>query len=766
MTHRSPRRLRSRFPGPLFSALVALSFVAAAAALAAAAPTWSPADARWPAPVRPAAGAPNVLVVLWDDVGFGQFGCYGSPLATPVVDRLAAGGLRYSNFHVNSVCSPTRAALLTGRNAHAVGVGHIGEYANGARNNLGAPHLAAGTIADYLRARGYATAAFGKWHLAPMSELNASADAAYWPTGRGFDHFYGFMGGDMSQFAPEIYSGRERVLPQATRPDATAPYFMDADLCDRTIAFMAQHRATAPERPFFAYLSLGAGHAPHHAPPDLLAKWRGRFDAGWDVYREQTLARQIELGLVPRGTVLPPANPGVRPWAALTPEERRVFARYYESFAACMESADRELGRVIDWLERTGQLRDTLILVLSDNGASPEGGPEGIWNEMRLFAANKPGVFAGGAERIDQLGGPLTYPTYPIGWTQAGNTPFRRTKGSVHEGGIRVPLIAHWPAKIGAAGEIRGQFHHVVDLLPTLLEAAQIPAPPTLAGRPQLPLAGNSLAYTWPKEGAAAPGRRETQYFEIHGHRALWHRGWKAVTFHESGRPYDQDRWELYHLDADPTESRDLARERPEQLAALLALWEREAAANEVHPLDDRRAGPRDMIRPAWNGDRTRAVYVPPVAGLHKFTALERRDRSMKITARLAAGGDGVVLAHGGRFAGYALYVREGRPVFHYNYAGEQRTTVTSAEPLPPGPSTVEVDFRLAPAGGAEVFLRLDGRETGRGRVPEAMSGNISHETLDIGADYYTPVSEDYTPPYAFRGSILDVTVETTPLVR
>ncbi|MBI5692953.1 MAG: arylsulfatase [Verrucomicrobia bacterium] len=740
-----------------------LSVASCAFAASSPAPVWTPAEARWPAPVRPPSGAPNILLVLWDDVGFGQFGCYGAPLATPTVDRLAAGGLRYTHFHVNSVCSPTRASLLTGRNSHAVGVGHIGEYANGARNNLGGPHLEAGTVADYLRAGGYATAAFGKWHLAPMSELNQAASSAYWPTGRGFDRFYGFMGGDMNQFAPEIFSGRERVKPRATRLGGAEPYFMDTDLCERTIAYLAEHRATAPEQPFFVYLSLGAGHAPHHASPELLAKWRGRFDDGWDAYRERTLARQIELGIVPMGTKLPPANPGVKPWAALTAEERRVFARYYECFAACMEAADRELGRVVDWLEQQGLLRDTLILLLSDNGASPEGGPEGIWNELRLFAANRPGEFAGGAGRLEQLGGPLTYPTYPIGWTQAGNTPFRRTKGSVHEGGVRVPLIAHWPARITDAGGRRGQFHHVVDLLPTLLEVSRLPAPAELGGRRQLPLAGASLAYTWPSDQAMAPSRRTTQYFEIHGHRAIYEGGWKAVTFHESGRPYAEDRWELYHLETDPTESRDLAAEQPERLAALLRTWEREARQHDVYPLDDRRAGPRDMIRPPWNGDRRTVTYVPPVSGLHKYTALERRDRSMTITARLTAGGDGVILAHGGRFAGYALYVLGSVPVFHYNYAGEQRTTVRAVEQLPAGASTVVVDFRLREDGGADVVLRLDGREVGRGRVPMAMSGNISHETLDLACDLYTPVSEDYAPPFAFQGTLRDVTVTADP---
>ena len=757
----------------LFLFLPVLAHVAVATAVAAVPSpaeitaatgrTYRDATGAWPARPAPPAGAPNVIVILWDDVGFGQFGCYGSSLATPNIDRLAAGGLRYNNFHVRPVCSPTRAALLSGRNPHAVGVATIAEYSNGFPNSRGGIRADAGTLAQYLQAGGYSTFAVGKWHLAPMADANPAGDPAHWPTGRGFDHFYGYIGGDMNQFAPELFEGRDRVAPRAS----AAPYYLDADLTDRALGYLAEQRASAGEQPFFLYLAYCAGHAPHQAPPDLLEKWRGKFDAGWDAVRAATLEQQKQLGLVPRDTALPPPNPGVQPWAALTADQRRLFARYYECFAACMEATDREMGRLLDWLERTGEMDHTLILLASDNGASPEGGVEGIWNEMRLFSTGQPGTLDGGLAHYDQLGGPLTYPTYPIGWTQAANTPFRRQKGTVHEGGIRTPLIAHWPARITDRGAIRPQFQDVTDLLPTVLEVAGLPAPATFHGQPQPPLDGTSLASTWPAARAAAPTTHRTQYFEIYGHRALWHEGWKLVAWHRSGAPFAQDAWELYDTAADFNETRDLASAHPEKVAELLALWEREAQRNDVYPLDDRFLD-RDMLRPPANLARTRAVYHPPLSGLHKFTALERRDRSMTITVDFThpaadATGDGALVAHGGRFAGYALYVRHNRLVFHYNYAGEERTTVTATEPLPVGALTAQVDFALAQAGHATVVLRVGGREVGRGRVPRAMPGNISHETLDFGCDLYTPVTEDYASPFAFRGEIREVVIETAP---
>ena len=695
------------------------------------------------------AAAPNVLVVLWDDIGFAQFGCYGGPLATPTVDRLAAEGLRYSSFHVAPVCSPTRAALLTGRNPHAVGMATITEFANGERNSRGGIDPAVPTLADQLRAAGYGTYAVGKWHLTPMTELNTGASSRHWPTGRGFDHFFGFMSGETNPWAPELFADRTRLALPPTQHG-------EAALADRAIQFLAEHRTTAPTKPFFLYLAPMAGHAPHHVAADRLARWRGKFDAGWDAARDETLARQKRLGLIPPPVALPPRNPGVTAWADLPADERRLFARYYETFAAFVEYADEQLGRVIAFLERTGQLDHTLVIVASDNGASPEGGPAGMWNEVRLFTTGTFDRAADGLTRLDSLASPLSYPTYPTGWTMAGNTPFRLTKGTAHEGGTRVPLIVRWPARIRDAGAIRHQFHHVVDLMPTVLEAAGAPLP---AG-----LAGTSLAYSW--SDAAAPSRRETQYTEIYGHRSLYHRGWKAVAFHPPGQPFAQDRWELHDLANDPNETRDLAAREPAKLAELLALWDREAAAHHVLPLDDRRAARELLLPPDAPGRAARLVYEPPLSGLHKGVAPDLRGRAWTLTADLtvaAPGAQGAIAAFGGRFAGWSLYLREGTLCFAYNYAGLERTALTAPAPLAAGAHTARVSFSPEPDGGATIVLALDDREVARARAPRTLL-LVTHETFDLTCDLYTPVTEDYASPARLTGAVLGrVVVEVAP---
>lgn len=708
------------------------------------------------------ASPPNVIVVLWDDLGFAQFGCYGAPLATPNIDRVAAQGVHYTNFHVAPVCSPTRAALLTGRNPHRVGMACITEFANGEPNSRGALHPGAGTMADYLRAAGYSTSAIGKWHLTPMTDLNPAVSSAHWPTGRGFDHFYGFTSGETNPWAPELFRDRERVKLPPTQADGT-PLHVDVDLTDRAIGTIAEQHATRPGTPFFIYLAYAAGHAPHQVPADLVAKWRGKFDRGWDVAREETLARQKARGLVPPETVLPPRNPGVKAWAELTPDEQRLYARYYEVFAAFVEHTDRQFGRLLDYLDRSGQSENTLLVLLSDNGASPEGGPEGMWNVVRLFATESFDRAADGVKHLDDLGSPRAYPTYPTGWTMAGNTPFKRTKGTTFEGGVRVPLIMRWPARIKADPAPRPQFHHAVDLLPTILDAAGTTAPATLAARPQLPLAGTSMAYTW--DAPAAPSRRATQYIEIYGHRAIYHEGWKAVTFHAPGTPYADDKWELYHLARDMNELHDLAAAQPQKLAELRAVWEREAAAHDVYPLDDRR-GAREMLLPPDSPARARHFeFFPPVSGLHKGSAPDLRRRSWTLTAELAApapaAGGGVIAAFGGRFAGWSLYLQAGRLVFHHNYAGIERTVVTS-ETTASGARQVGVSFKLAPAGGADVTLSIDGREVGRGRVPRTMVA-LTHETFDFGCDLYTPVSEDYASPATLPVALRRVVIEADP---
>jgi arylsulfatase len=710
----------------------------------------------WPAPPQPAAGAPNIVLVVLDDIGFAQLGCYGSPVATPNIDRLAAHGVRYTNFNTFPVCSPTRAALMTGRNPHSVGVGVITEFANGFPHSRGGLAPEAATVAELLRARGYGTSAVGKWHLIPQHEQHVASPPTHWPTGRGFDRFYGYLGGDTNHFAPDLFQDRHRVDPPATLRDGS-PYFLDADLTDRAIGYVSDHRAAAPDRPFFLYLAYCAGHAPHHAPPDYLQKWRGRFDAGWDEVRAATLDRQKRLGLVPADVELPPHNPGVRSWATLSPDERRVFARYYEAFAANLEYTDRQFGRLLDHLERTGQLRDTLIVLMSDNGATPEGGEFGLWNEMQLFNAQQPGRLQEGVERYDELGGPRSFGTYPIGWTQAGNTPFRLTKGFIAAGGIRVPLILHWPARIRLGGQTLPQFHFVTDVTATLLDVARVEVPATFDGRPQLPLHGASLAYTW--DQPAAPTRRPTQYYELYGRRGIQHGPWKAISRHTKGQPYAADAWELYHVESDFAEARDVAAQQPEKLAELKALWEREAETFGVFPLDDR-TFERDLLRPPeLGGTRTQFVFHPPLEGLHKATAPDLRGRSFNLSASLvrdSATAGGVIVAQGGWFGGYALWLQDGRVAFDYNVSGLERTRIIAQDTLPAGACEVTVELRLAalPARGADVTLRVNGREVARGTVPRAMPGMISHEPLDFGRDTQTAVTDAYSPPNAFHGRI------------
>ena len=749
-------------------AAIAIAQGMRAASSGAVPKTVSEANPVWPRPVQPPAGAPNIIIVLVDDVGFGQLGSYGSPLATPNVDRLASGGLRYTNFNVLPVCTPTRAALLTGRNAHSVGLATITEFANGFSNSRGGISRNAATVAEVLRARGYGTSAVGKWHLIPQHEQNPASPPDNWPTGRGFDRFYGYLGGDTSHFAPDLFQDRHRIDPPATLRDGS-PYFLDADLTDRAISYISDHRASAPANPFFLYLAYCAGHAPHHAPDEYLKKWRGRFDHGWDEVRAATLARQKEMGLVPADVVLPPHNPGVKPWATLSADERRVYARYYEAFAANLEYTDRQLGRLIDYLERIGQLRDTLIVLMSDNGASPEGGEFGLWNEMQLFNAQQGGTLQEGVKHYDDMGSPLTFGTYPLGWTQAGNTPFRSTKGFVDAGGVRVPLIYHWPARIERAGEIRPQFHFVTDVTATLLDVARIQIPETFNGIPQLPLHGVSMAYSWDR--VEVPTTRPTQYFEIYGRRAIQHGDWKAIARHRKGEPYESDAWELYNIKHDFAEARDVAAQHPAKVAELRAIWDREAETYGVFPLDDR-TFERDLLRPPeMGGDQTHFVYFPPLEGLHKGTAPDLRGRSFTVSASIVrpdVGAGGVIVAQGGWFCGYSLWVRDGRLVFDYNVSGLERTTIQASTVLPTGACDVAMEFTLAPPPnrGADVKLRVNGTLVAQSAIPRAMPGMISHEPLDFGADTQTAVTDAYRAPHVFRGRVDRVEFQLLPVGR
>jgi len=707
-------------------------------------PWWAPA-------VRPRDGAPNVVVIVLDDVGYGQLGCYGAATATPAMDALAAGGARYRNFHVTGLCSTTRSSLLTGRNHHAVGVGFLADFDTGFPGYRGAVSVKAATIAEMLRDAGYGTYAVGKWHLTPPAHMTPAGPFHQWPTGRGFDRYYGFLWGEDDQWAPDLWEDQHHV-----EPPRTEGYHLSEDLVDRARRYVADHVSAAPDRPFFLYLAFGACHAPHQAPRAYIDRYRGRFDHGWDVEREQVLRRQIALGVVPPGTTLPPPNDGVARWSDLGPDERRLYARMQEVFAGFMEHTDAQIGRVVDYLREIGELDNTLLLVLSDNGASGEGGQFGSANEYRYFLglADR---FEDALEQIDELGGPATHNHYPSGWAQAGNTPLKLYKKHTFGGGVRAPLIAHWPGRIAERGSVRAQFHHVIDVLPTVLEATGVTAPETYRGVPQLPVHGVSMAYTF-REPAAA-GRRRQQYFETAGHRGIVRDGYKAVTTHEPGKPFDDDVFALYRLDTDFAENHDLAAAEPELVGELVRAWWADARAYGVLPLDDRMQTRVAVKDPAWK--RSRYRLLPGARLANGPAGPDFAGRDVTITAKVdrrRTDDDGILLAYGRRAAGFAFFVRAGRLVFDLNLAG-RHTVVTAPDPLPLGPSTVTATLRGG-AGGAAVTLAVDGAVVHRAPVPGLLPAGLGCLSLQCGHNSPSPVSPLYSAPYTFAGTLREVLVD------
>jgi arylsulfatase len=711
----------------------------------------------WPDPVHPGEDAPNVLVILFDDLGFSHFGCYGSDLPTPNIDRLAAGGIRYSNFHVTALCSPTRAALLTGRNHHSVGMRAISNF------NTGFPHMRGRmsdqvtTMAETLRDVGYATFMVGKWHLCPMQEASAAGPYGDWPLQRGFDRFYGFLDGETDQFTPELVYDNHSVDPPRAPEDG---YFLTEDLVDRTLEFVNDSVSLRPDRPFFTYLALGATHAPHQAPEEYLARHRGRYDDGWDEARRRWFARQQEMGLLPPGTELAPHNPGVDPWDEMPESQRRLAARLQEAFGAFLEHADDQIGRLVAGLDDMGVLDDTVIVVLSDNGASREGGPFGVLHEMKffnfLFETPDDAV-----EHLDEIGGPHSHTNYPWGWAQAGNTPFRWYKSNTHEGGVHVPCIVHWPNGIDDGGQIRHQFHYVTDIAPTIYEIVGVEAPPTYRGVPQIPVAGTSMAYTFDPANAGGPSSRDAQYFEMMGHRGMYVDGWKAVTLHEPGTPFDDDRWELYDLTVDPSECHDLAAAHPERLASLVDRWWSEADAHGVLPLDDRmielfgtRFGDHTPHRP----DR-RYAYRPPMSPIPGQVSAAVGGRSWDLTARVdrSAGQGGVIYALGNGNAGLALFVQGDRLVFDYNAFGDH-TVVESDRAIPEGAATLGVRFRRI-GDGASASLVVDAEVVAAAEIPFAMRV-ISSVGSSVAFDHGLPVSDRYDGPFPFQGTLHSVEIE------
>jgi arylsulfatase A-like enzyme len=720
--------------------------------------------------VKAPANAPNVLIVLIDDMGFGQSSAFGGPVHMPTVEKLASEGLRYNEFHTTALCSPTRAALLTGRNHHVNNTGSITETATAFPGQTGQRPNSVAPLAEMLRLNGYSTAAFGKSHETAAWELSPSGPTDRWPTRSGFDKFYGFIGGETNQWAPLLYDGMVQVEP----PHDPSYHFM-TDMTNQAIAWVQYQKSLTPDKPFFIYFAPGATHAPHHVPKEWIAKYKGKFDQGWDAVREETLERQKRLGVVPSDTKLAPKPPGIKDWADLNPDEKRLFARQMEVFAGYGEYADTEIGRLIAAIESTGQLDNTLIFyIVGDNGASAEGGLVGLYNEMTYFNGVHETV-ADILKHYDDLGGPTTYNHYAAGWAVAGDAPFTWTKQVASSyGGTRNGMVVRWPKRISAKGELRTQWHHVIDVAPTILEAAGLPEPKSVNGTPQTPIEGVSMIYSFADPKADSP--HTTQYFEIFGNRAIYHEGWLAGTLHRVPWEFkprstlEDDTWELYDTRSDFSLTNDLAAQNPAKLREMQDLFMSEAVKYSVLPLDDRtleRLNAALVGRPDLMAGRTSLTVHEGMTGMSENVFINVKNRSHTITAEVEVpngGANGVILAQAGRFGGWSLYVRDGKPTYTYNWLGLERYTIVADQPLPTGMATVRFEFEYDGGGvgkGGKGTLFVNGNSVATGRIERTQCCAFSaDEGTDVGADLGTPVSEAYTVPFRFTGKIDKVTIE------
>jgi arylsulfatase len=723
--------------------------------------------------VKAPEGAPNVVIVLVDDMGFGVPSAFGGPIPMPTLDGLAKNGLRYNNFHTTALCSPTRAALKSGRNHHTVNMGFITEMATAMPGSTGQIPNSTAPLAEMLRLNGYATAAFGKWHETATWEASIAGPSDRWPTRQGFDKFYGFFGGETNQWAPLLYDGTALV----ELPDDPSYHFM-TDMTEKARTWIKHQKALTPDKPSFVYFAPGATHAPHHVPPEWIARWKGKFDKGWDALREESLARQITLGVVPPGTKLAPKPPAIKDWAALSADEQRLFARQAEVFAAFCEFTDHEIGRMLQAFEEVGQADNTLVFYIAgDNGTSGEGGMTGMFSEMTYFNGVEEKV-EDMLKLIDKWGGPETYPHMAAGWAVAFDSPFGWMKQVPSDfGGTRNGMVVSWPKGIKAKNEIRSQFGHVIDVAPTILAAAGLPEPKTVNGVPQIPMAGTSLAYSF--DDAAAKERHTNQYFEVAGNRAIYHDGWYARTIHKA--PWEQQprrtlqdnsAWQLYDVRSDFSLATDLAAQNPTKLAEMQALFLSEAAKYGVLPIDDRffeRLDPKAVGRPDIMGGRTSLTLAEGMSGMAEGVFINIKNRSKVITAEIevpAGGANGTVIAQGGRFGGWSLYVKNGVPAYDYNFLGLQRTSITSPRKLGPGKAEVRFQFDYdggGPGKGGLGTLFVNGQKVAESRIPATQPGIFSaDETADVGIDLGTPVVEAIGAEARsrFTGRIPKVTVE------
>jgi arylsulfatase A-like enzyme len=739
----------------------------------------------WPQPVRPVPGSPNVLVVVLDDTGFGQLGCYGSPIATPTFDALAADGLRYTNMHTTALCSPSRSCIVTGRNHHSNGMACITELASGYPGYNGIVPFENGFLSEMLLGHGYNTFMVGKWHLTPSNHETAAGPYDRWPLARGFERFYGFLGGDTSQWYPDLVYDNHQVEPPATPEEG---YHLTEDLVDRSMQFIADARQIDPDKPFYLHLCFGAMHAPHHVAKEWADRYSGRFDDGWDAYREEVFARQKEMGIVPAGAKLSRHDPDVPEWDTLPEPERRLYSRFMEVFAGFLSHTDHHLGRLLDFLRERGDLDNTIVMVISDNGASAEGGPTGTTNEAQFFN-NAQESLEDSLRRMDAIGGPTTFNHYPWGWTWAGNTPFRRWKRETYRGGVSDPFIVSWPAGITAKGEVRTQYAHIIDMVPTVLDVLGLEPPATIRGVTQSPLQGVSFARTF--DDATAPSDHHTQYFEMLGSRAIYHDGWRAVcpwpgpSFSEAGvgfgQPISADKlseldargWELYHVDDDFAENDDVAADHRDKLIALIGTWYVEAGKYGVMPVDG--SGLERMLaeKPQAAASRGSYTYIPDTQSVPFFAGPRVLNRPHSITAQVEipeGGAEGVLLSQGSAAGGYSLFLKDGRLHYVHNYVGRSRPRVSSPEPVPPGAH--ELRFEFEPTGqpdlphgkGAPGRLQLyvDGRLVADDEAPVTTPFMINPGALTCGANPGSPVTPEYTSPFRFTGTLHSVTVDVS----
>ncbi len=743
-------------------------------------------EPAWPEPVRPKQDAPNVLFIVLDDTGFGQLGCYGSPINTPNIDKLARQGLRYNNMHTTALCSPTRSCVLTGRNHHSNAMSCITEGSIGFPGSNGYIPFENGFLSEILQESGYNTYAVGKWHLTPAEQGSAAGPYDRWPLGRGFDRFYGFLGGDTHQYYPDLVEDNHQVEPPKTPEQG---YHLTEDLVDKAIQFVSDSKQVAPEKPFFLYFCPGAMHAPHHVPREWADKYKGVFDDGYEAYRQRVLKRQIELGIVPPNTQLTRQDPDVAPWDNLSPDEKRLYARMMEVFAGFLEHTDHHIGRLIDFLENGGLLDNTLVMLISDNGASSEGGPTGSVNENKFFN-NVPEPLEENLKAIDDLGGPRYFNHYHWGWAWAGNTPFKRWKRETYRGGTGDPFIVHWPKGIQARGEIRSQYCHAIDMVPTVLQCLDIEPPTEIRGVTQSPIQGVTFAHTL--HDPHIPSKRHTQYFEMFGHRAIYHDGWRAVcpvpgpSFREAGaffgqmalteeklRELDAHGWELYHVAEDFSESNNVAEEHRDKLIEMIAMWYVEAGKYNVLPIDSR--GVQRMVepRPQLSRDRRVYIYFPGTAAVPENAAVKVLNRPHSITAEVdyRDGQEGVLLSQGSGAGGYSLFVQYGRLHYVHNYVAVQEFHIESSEHVPQG--RVQLRFEFEPTGAPDIAhgkgtpgrgqLYFNGRLVAQADLPVTVPLGLGLSGgLTCGRSGAWPVSSMYQAPFAFTGTLHQVTLDVS----